>query len=171
MSIVFDRHIVVMGVTGCGKSTVARALSKQLDACYLEGDDFHPPENKKKMHGGTPLTDNDRWPWLAELAEAMKAANDQSITVTSCSALKNSYRDFLTQHAESNVLFIFLRGERETLAERLGARENHFMDAGLLDSQLATLEPPEATENAIDISIDNPVDHIVTQAMKAIQTS
>ena len=171
MSIVFDRHIVVMGVTGCGKSTVARDLSKQLDACYLEGDDFHPLENKKKMSGGTPLTDDDRWPWLNELAEAMKKAGNQSITVTSCSALKKSYRDFITQQAESDVLFIFLQGERETLAKRLGARENHFMDAGLLDSQLATLEPPEATENAIDISIDNPVDHIVTQAKKAIQTS
>lgn len=168
MPVSFDRHIVVMGVTGCGKSTVARALSEQLDACYLEGDDFHPAENKKKMNGGTPLSDDDRWPWLAALAKAMRESNDQAITVVSCSALKKSYREFITQHAGSNVLFIFLRGERATLAQRLGARENHFMDAGLLDSQLATLEPPDAAENALCLSIDNSVDRIVTGVMQSI---
>lgn len=168
MPVIFAQHVVVMGVTGCGKSTVAQALSKQLAARYLEGDDFHPPENKKKMSSGTPLTDEDRWPWLTELAGAMQTANDASVTVVSCSALKKSYREFITQHAGSNVLFIFLRGERETLVERLGARQNHFMDANLLDSQLATLEPPDTTENAICVSIDNSVAHIVAQVMKSV---
>lgn len=127
--------IVVMGVSGSGKSTVGRLLAEQLDGVFLDGDDFHPPENVAKMKSGIPLNDEDRQGWLESLAHEIKSAVKP--TVIACSALKASYRDIL-----SGADFVFLHGSEEVLAQRLAARQNHYMPPGLLKSQLETLEPP-----------------------------
>jgi len=144
-----------MGVSGCGKSTVGRQLAKALDLRYLEGDEFHPPENVARMAAGVALTDEDRREWLqrmsARLAQA-RSANEG--VVLACSALKRGYRDVLRSGAPALQL-VHLRGSRELLAARMAARKGHYMPASLLDSQLATLEPPQPDEGALvfDISL------------------
>ena len=138
-----------MGVSGCGKSTVGRQLAKALDLRYLEGDEFHPPENVARMAAGVALTDEDRREWLqrmsARLAQA-RSANEG--VVLACSALKRGYRDVLRSGAPALQL-VHLRGSRELLAARMAARKGHYMPASLLDSQLATLEPPQPDEGAL----------------------
>lgn len=129
------KAIVVMGVCGSGKSTVGTLLAVRINGVFLDGDDFHPPENVAKMRAGTPLDDDDRKGWLEALAREIREAKEP--TVIACSALKESYRDIL-----SGAEFIFLNGSEELLAERLAARQNHYMPPGLLRSQLETLEAP-----------------------------
>ncbi|MGC6465368.1 MAG: gluconokinase [Akkermansiaceae bacterium] len=129
------KAIVVMGVCGSGKSTVGTLLAERINGVFLDGDDFHPPENVAKMRAGTPLDDDDRKGWLEALAREIREAKEP--TVIACSALKESYRDIL-----SGAEFIFLNGSEELLAERLAARQNHYMPPGLLRSQLETLEAP-----------------------------
>jgi gluconokinase len=134
-------HLVVMGVAGSGKSTIAAALSKHLGWACAEADEFHPQANIDKMSQGIPLQDEDRWPWLQQIQDWMTAqARDGHSTVLTCSALKQSYRQLLSE-AEGRVLFIHLHGEADLLSERMQGRAGHFMPPTLLPSQLATLEP------------------------------
>jgi carbohydrate kinase (thermoresistant glucokinase family) len=140
-----------MGVSGCGKSTVAGLLAGQLGWPFEEGDDMHPAANVAKMHAGHPLTDEDRWPWLKQIGAWIdqQIAAGRSAIVT-CSALKRSYRDLLRR---DEVTFVYLHGEYDQIARRLAARHGHFMPSSLLDSQFADLEEPTADEQAIRVDI------------------
>jgi gluconokinase len=143
--------VVVMGVTGCGKSTVGAALGEHLGWPFLDADDFHPDENVAKMASGTPLTDDDRWPWLDLLAAEMTAINARGgSAVLGCSALKQAYRDRLAR--AGGVRFVYLKGDRATIDQRLAGRAGHFMPPALLTSQFATLEEP-ATAVVVDIRL------------------
>ena len=143
--------LVLMGVSGCGKSTVAALLAGQLGWDLAEGDDLHPPANVEKMAAGHPLDDADRWPWLEKVAtwirEHTSAGRPGLIT---CSALKKSYRDLLRG---DQVVFVYLAGTREEIARRLAVRHEHYMPASLLDSQFAALQPPTPDERAITVMI------------------
>lgn len=139
---------VVMGVSGCGKSTVGEALATHLGVDFIEGDRVHPPENVARMAAGIPLTDADRQGWLEALASHIAdARRAERGLVVSCSALKRRYRDIL-RSAASDVRFVFLKGERDLLAARMAERPGHYMPVSLLDSQFAALEEPAADENA-----------------------
>jgi len=145
--------LVVMGVSGCGKSTIASMLAHRLHWIYEDGDWFHPPSNIEKMHGGEPLTDDDRWPWLHGIAawiDATRHAGNHG--VVACSALKRAYRDILAG-GRRDVGIVFLKGDRDLIARRLAARDGHFMPPALLDSQFAALEEPQADEHPIVVSI------------------
>ena len=163
------RLIVVMGATGCGKSTIGEGLSQRLSAAYLEGDDFHSAKNKEKMTTGIALSDDDRWPWLESLSDAMRNSNGKA--VTSCSSLKRSYRDFITASAGEPVLFVHLHGSKELLMSRLSKRQGHFMNVNLLDSQLETLEPPESDELSFTVDINAAVKDIISNIETTILTS
>jgi gluconokinase len=148
--------LVLMGVSGCGKTAVAEALVARLGWVFQEGDALHPPENVEKMRGGTPLTDDDRWPWLARIAawiDARRAAGGDGIIT--CSALKRAYRDRIIGE-RTGVRLVFLHGSRALLAARVAARHHEYMPASLLDSQLATLEPPGADERPISLDVAPP---------------
>jgi len=141
--------LVVMGVSGSGKTTVATLLAEKLGWPFAEGDDFHPPANVAKMHGGTPLTDADRLPWLSAIAawiDARRAAGTGGIV--SCSALKRAYRDILVG-PRADVRLVYVRGSRGLIAARIAARHDHFMPASLLESQFETLEEPGTDERPI----------------------
>ncbi|HSU70983.1 MAG TPA: gluconokinase, partial [Micrococcaceae bacterium] len=143
--------LVIMGVSGSGKSTVAGILAGQLGWDLEEGDDLHPPENVAKMAAGHPLTDEDRWPWLDTIASWIIEHTMAGIPgIITCSALKKIYRDRLR---EKNVVFVFLSGSKEQIGRRLTTRMDHFMPPSLLDSQIATLEPPTPDENSIVIDV------------------
>jgi carbohydrate kinase (thermoresistant glucokinase family) len=144
---------VMMGVSGSGKTTIARGVAEREGRRLLEGDAFHPPSNVAKMHAGTPLTDEDRWPWLLAIAheiDAMRARSEQG--VVACSALKRSYRDILIGN-RTDVVLVYLQGSQALIAERIAARKGHFMPPTLLDSQFATLEEPGPDEHPIVVSI------------------
>ena len=159
---------VVMGVTGSGKSTVGVKLANALGVDFVEGDDYHPLENVKRMASGIPLTDDDRAGWLRALAMRIREANEagKGLVIT-CSALKRSYRDILRAGAPE-LRFVFLNGSGELIAERLTGRRGHFMPASLLDSQIATLEAPAPDEHALAYDSTEPpqkiVDDLVTRA-------
>lgn len=143
--------LVIMGVSGAGKSTVAGILAGQLGWDLEEGDDLHPAENVEKMAAGIPLTDEDRWPWLDTIASWIIEHTMAGIPgIITCSALKKVYRDRLR---EKNVVFVHLSGSKEQIARRLTARMDHYMPATLLDSQITTLEPPGPEENTIVIDV------------------
>ena len=159
--------LVVMGVSGSGKSTVAEHLAARIGWRYVDGDLFHPPANVAKMSAGHPLTDEDRWPWLQAIADEIdRLCAGNSHAVVACSALKRAYRDILV-HGREDVRIVYLEGTQDLIAKRLAARKGHFMPPGLLDSQFRTLEPPHPRERPITVSIDGPVediiDHIVRQ--------
>lgn len=157
--------LVVMGVSGCGKSTVALALAAALDGVFIDADDLHPAANVAKMSAGVALTDEDRMPWLRRVAEAMAAQSaDGRLAVVACSALRRKYRDALRE-AGADVFFVHLDGSPELLAARMSARAEHFMPPALLTSQLATLEPLESDEHGAVVSIDAPVELIVGEAL------
>ncbi|MDR6687445.1 beta-N-acetylhexosaminidase [Arthrobacter sp. 1088] len=158
-------HIVVMGVAGCGKSTVGAALAERLGAEFLDGDSLHPQSNIDKMASGTPLNDDDRAPWLAGIGRRFTASN--SALVIACSALKRSYRDII-RSGDPSVVFVHLYGTRELLNERMNARPGHFMPASLLDSQLATLEPLQDDEAGIVLDIALSVEEIVDEVTLAL---
>ena len=147
--------IVVTGVSGSGKSTVATLLARSLGLPFCEGDALHPPANVAKMAAGTPLDDRDRAPWLARVHDWMRA--HPAGGVVSCSALRRRYRDRLSEGLEPPPAFVLLDPPREVLARRLAARQGHFMPASLLDSQLATLERPAADEPVRRLEGDDPV--------------
>lgn len=161
------RLFVVMGVAGCGKSSIGEALANKLGGQFLDGDTYHPPENVAKMSRGEPLTDDDRWPWLKRFAIEMNAR--EGIVVGGCSALKRVYREAITDAAGESTVFVYLSGSRELISERMGARTGHFMPTSLLDSQFATLEPPADDENAVTIDIDAPIEVIVDRILAAIK--
>jgi gluconokinase len=158
----FNGAVVVMGVSSCGKTTLGEALAQALGAHFVEGDKLHPPENIKKMSTGQPLNDQDRWPWLTKVGETLQGT--QGI-IASCSSLKKTYRDLVRATAGRPVHFIHLHGSRELLAARIAARKNHFMPPTLLDSQLATLEMPLASEPHLTLAIDETLE---TQVEKSL---
>lgn len=148
-------HFVIMGVCGCGKTTAAQALQKNLNGCpYAEGDDFHTQANRDKMGAGIPLTDEDRYPWLGNLRDWMSQQAQAGVahTVVTCSALKRQYRDILRQ-AEGEVVFVHLAPPHTVNLERMMSRQGHYMKAGMLDSQLEILEQLEQDE--LGVKIDN----------------
>ena len=154
-----ERLIVVMGVAGCGKSTVAARLAERLGAAFLDGDTLHPSSNIAKMSRGEPLEDADRWPWLDAVGCEM-AASDGPVVVA-CSALKRSYRDRIAAAAGAPVLFVHLNGSRDLIAARMSARTGHFMPASLLASQFEALEVPDAAENALSVDIGGDAEAVV----------
>lgn len=160
--------LVVMGVSGSGKTVVAEKLAERLHWPFQEGDALHPPANVAKMHAGTPLTDEDRWPWLDTIAawiDARLAAGENGIVT--CSSLKRAYRDRIIG-ARPGVRLVYLYGSRDLLAARIGARRGHFMPASLLDSQLATLEPPTPDEHPIALDVAATPDQLADEVIKAL---
>jgi carbohydrate kinase (thermoresistant glucokinase family) len=145
--------VVVMGVSGSGKSTVAALLAAALGCQFQEGDDLHPPENVEKMRGGTPLTDADRMPWLRKIAEEIDGWRARGeCGVLTCSALKRSYRDIIIG-GRRDVMLVYLKGSRDLIHRRIAARHEHFMPIALLDSQFATLEEPIPDEHPIIVDV------------------
>jgi gluconokinase len=158
---------VVMGVCGCGKSTVGQSLARENGVVYVEGDAFHPPANVAKMSAGQPLDDDDRADWLRALQGEIRKARANNVgLVVSCSALKRRYRDLLRE-GDPELRFAHLTGPRELIAERLSARQDHYMPPTLLDSQLATLEPLAPDEGGLDLDIR----HAPAQLVAAILAS
>lgn len=150
-----DRYavLIIMGVSGSGKSTIAELLSHELGWDFRDGDEFHPKSNVEKMHSGTPLTDQDRWPWLEAIAawiDQKRSAGEHAIVT--CSALKKSYREILIG-PRKDVGLIYLKGDEHLIAERLAKRKDHFMPKGLLRSQFQTLQEPGPDEHPIKVSI------------------
>ena len=159
------QRIVIMGVAGCGKSSVGAALSLATAIPYRDGDDLHPAANVAKMAAGSPLTDANRWPWL-DLVAAELARN--APLMIGCSALKRAYRDRIRAGAGGPVLFIHLTGSRAVIEARMAARKNHFMPASLLDSQFAALEPPGPDEPHLTVDIDQALAAIVARLRQSL---
>lgn len=166
------RLIVVMGVSGAGKSTVGEALAQTMGYPFIDADHLHPKANVEKMRGGHALADTDRWPWLAIVAQTMVNTADQNgRVVCACSALRRAYRDFLTEKAGEPICFVLLHGEKAVIAKRQADRPGHFMPAALLDSQFATLEAFEPDECGLTMDVDMSVDAIVTGIVERIAHS
>lgn len=160
--------LLLMGVTGSGKTTVGEMLAECLGWRYLEGDDLHPQANIAKMRAGTPLDDTDRWPWLDAIAARMETWRAQEAQgVIACSALKSAYRARLIG-AHTDVALVHLHGPQDLIAARLAARTGHFMPPGLLASQFATLEPPTPAEAPITLDIGPNTAALVNQIMQAL---
>lgn len=165
------RVVVIMGVSGSGKTVVGQRLAGSLGWTYQDADDFHPPENVARMRSGIPLSDADREPWLASLAalvaNALKATGPG--LVLGCSALKRSYRQQLSA-GDPRLRLVYLAGPEDVIRRRLADRSGHFMPASLLESQLATLEPPHADERPIAVDITAPPDAIVAHLLEALRS-
>lgn len=157
--------IVLMGVSGCGKTRIGEALSQTIGWPFYDGDDYHPQANIDKMSQGIPLNDDDRQPWLEDLHEIIREHLERGVDViVSCSALKAKYRETLKGDLQ-NVRFVHLAGSMELIYERLQHRNGHFMKAEMLNSQFADLEPPQ---EALSISIDQPVDGVVAEIVEKL---
>jgi gluconokinase len=150
-------RVVIMGVSGCGKTSVGEALAARLGIPYRDGDDLHPAANVEKMRAGIPLSDDDRWPWLDRVAQSL--ASDAPLII-GCSALRRAYRDRIRVGAGGPVQFVHLAGSRDLIAGRMAARQGHYMPLALLDSQFAALEPPGPDE-ALTVSIDQPLPALI----------
>nr|WP_206323965.1 gluconokinase [Streptomyces sp. HNM0574] len=159
--------VVVAGVSGSGKSTVGERLAGRLEVPYADADAFHPPENIAKMSAGTPLTDEDRRPWLDAIADWLGRHAERGGVVTS-SALKRRYRDRLAAGAPGRVFFLLLDGSEELIARRLERREGHFMPRSLLRSQFETLEPLQPDEHGTSVPVDGTPDEVTTRALAAL---
>ena len=157
-------RVVIMGVSGCGKSSVGAGLAARLGVIYRDGDDLHPPENVAKMQAGKALSDEDRWPWLDRVGQVLHA---QAPVIVGCSALKRSYRDRIRAGAGGPVTFVHLAGSRALIAARMAQRQGHYMPLSLLDSQFAGLEPPTA-EEAMTVAINQPLDAIITDIARRL---
>ena len=160
------RLLVIMGVAGCGKTTIGEHLAAATGGTFLDGDAFHPQSNIDKMSQGIPLTDEDRWPWLKIFAAEI--ARREGLVIGGCSALKRVYRDTITRAAGEPVLFVHLDGSRQLIAERMTRREGHFMPTSLLDSQFAALEVPGSDEEAIRVDIDASTQAIVAAIVERL---
>ncbi|KAF7504860.1 hypothetical protein GJ744_001658 [Endocarpon pusillum] len=170
------KHIwVITGPAGCGKTTVAQYLMKQLSLPYVEGDDYHSKASKHKMASNIPLTDDDRWSWLIELRkEAMKRLQSSQGVIVTCSALKHRYRDVLrVAHYENpniQVHFIYLRADRKTLQERVANRQNHYMKKEMVNSQLDNLEEPEEEEwDAMSVDVRSTPEVVQLAALEVVK--
>ena len=160
--------LVLMGVSGCGKTTVGEMLAECLGWRFLEGDELHPPANIAKMKSGTPLDDADRKPWLEAIAARIDTWRAQEAQgVVACSALKRAYRDILIGDRD-DVGLVFMSGSKDLIAARLADRTQHFMPPGLLDSQFAALQPPGPDESPITIDIDASAEELVTRILAAL---
>ncbi|PRD49486.1 gluconokinase [Phyllobacterium myrsinacearum] len=157
-------RLIVMGVSGSGKSSVGEGIAAALSLPFIEGDVLHPESNVRKMSAGIPLTDEDRWPWLDKIgAELAKAENG---VVVSCSALKKMYRDRLRQEAGGTLAFVFLDGSLAVLRDHMGKRTGHFMPLSMLDSQLATLESPTGEPLVFTQDVAHPITQIVEASVE-----
>ena len=158
-----------MGVSGCGKSLIGSMLAKKLGGVFEDADDFHSVANKAKMSAGTPLIDEDRWPWYATLRARIEEMRGQTpVYVLACSALKAIYRDRLRNgDSSAKIVFVLLNGSREAIFERLAARKGHYMPASLLDSQLAILEP---TPDLTTVSLEQTPEQIMAEILEKIQS-
>ncbi len=157
-------HIIVMGVSGSGKSTVGEKLAEALHLPFLEGDSLHPKSNVDKMASGIPLQDEDRWPWLDKIGERMATAEQRLIV--SCSSLKKSYRERLRAAVGGQLAFVFLDGSFEVLHEHMGHRTGHFMPVTMLESQLATLESPVGEPLVFRADVVDPIEKIVAESLE-----
>jgi gluconokinase len=162
-------HIIVMGVSGSGKSTVGEKLAEALNLPFLEGDSLHPKSNVDKMASGIPLQDEDRWPWLDKIGERMAVA-EQGLIV-SCSSLKKSYRDCLRAAVGGQLAFVFLDGSFEVLHEHMGHRTGHFMPVTMLESQLATLESPVGEPLVFRADVVDPIEKIVAESLEWLRSA
>ncbi len=161
--------VVVMGVSGSGKTTVAQILARELHCRFLEGDDLHPSDNVEKMRRGTPLDDADRLPWLARIAGEIDGWRQQGESgVVTCSALKRIYRDVLIG-ARADVTLVYLRGSRDLIQRRMAARHAHFMPVALLDSQFAILEEPAPDEWPIVVDVGGAPEEIAGEIVRRLQ--
>jgi carbohydrate kinase (thermoresistant glucokinase family) len=161
--------LIIMGVSGSGKSTIGEALAKRLGWRFEDGDSFHPPSNVAKMKAGHPLNDDDRKPWLEAIAaEIARVAAAQDHVIIACSALKRAYRDILI-HGRRDTRIVFLDGSEALIAARLQKRKGHFMPAGLLASQFEALEMPAADEHVVSVSIDADVETIVGDIVRKLR--
>lgn len=161
--------VVIMGVSGSGKTTIGRALAERLGWPYEEGDALHPRANVEKMSRGIPLTDEDRWPWLklvAQWIDGQLAAGQPGIIT--CSLLKRSYRDLVID-ARKDVKLLYLRGEKSVIADRMAHRKGHFMPPSLLDSQFATLEEPGADEHPMVVTVHGSIEETVSSALQVLE--
>ncbi|MDT9684505.1 gluconokinase, GntK/IdnK-type [Streptomyces sp. TRM76323] len=161
--------VVVTGVSGSGKSTIGRALARQLGVPYEEGDDLHPPGNIEKMEAGVPLTDEDRAPWLERVAGWLRGHLDRGGVIT-CSALKRRYRDRLAA-VSPRVFFLHLHGPAELIAARITARRGHFMPPSLLRSQFDALEPPAPDEHGAEVSVEGTPEETTALALAAVRAA
>ncbi|REE17237.1 MULTISPECIES: gluconokinase [unclassified Paraburkholderia] len=160
--------LIAMGVSGAGKTRIGEMLAERLHCAFTDGDAFHSAANKEKMHHGIPLTDEDRWPWLQTIRAAIVEKEKAGETaVFTCSSLKRSYRDVL-RDGDKDVCFVYLKGSREVLEQRLTTRTGHFFDPSLLQSQLDTLEEPSPDE-AITVSIELSPEEIVVEVLKQVE--
>ncbi len=164
------KAVVVMGVSGAGKTSIAERIAARLRWMFIEGDRLHPQSNIDKMAHGIPLTDDDRWPWLDLIGAELFASTSrgESVVVT-CSSLKRSYRQRLRTASKGPLYFVFLNGSEELLSVRMGERKGHFMPPSLLKSQLATLESPEGEDGVVTVDIDATIDVIVDRAIAALE--
>lgn len=162
-------HIIVMGVSGSGKSTVGEKLASALNLSFLEGDSLHPKANVDKMASGIPLQDEDRWPWLDKIGERLATAENGIIV--SCSSLKKSYRDRLRNASRGPLLFVFLDGSFDVLYEHMGHRTGHFMPVAMLESQLATLESPVGEPLVFRADVADPIEKIVAASLNWVQVT
>jgi gluconokinase len=158
--------VVLMGVSGSGKTTVGKTLARELGWTFLDADDYHPAANVEKMRRGVPLTDDDRRPWLETLRRLIREARGRGESVVlACSALKHAYQDYLQDHAPEAVRLVHLRGPEELIRRRLASRVGHFMNPALLHSQFETLEPPG---HAAPVDVDATPEEVVARVRREL---
>ena len=160
--------LLLMGVSGVGKTTTGKRLSRALGWNFRDADEFHPAENIAKMSAGVPLTDEDRWPWLAAIGQWLDVQRVHGgKAIVTCSALRRTYREKLL-HGRPEVKLVFLKGSKALIADRLSRRSGHFMPPGLLDSQFNTLEEPSRAEHAIVVNVALPPSRVVAEIMRYV---
>ncbi len=160
--------VIVMGVAGCGKSSLARLISRRLDAAMCEADELHPRSNIEKMSNGIALTDKDRAPWLERVVtKTSMLCEEHDCCVVACSALRKSYRDEL-RNSHDNVCFVYLSGTKELIQQRMTVREGHFMPVSLLDSQFDTLEAPLSENGVVTVNIDQSLEDIASEVFTGL---